>query len=193
MTTFILIRHGRTFDNQTGIIQGWNNSDLTDLGHQQAEDVAYNLPAEPQLIFTSDLTRCLETAEHIHKAHPNVPVLHDWRVRERSYGNLEGQPNATVDWPEFRAKHEDESFHGAEPVSFMRERIKSFIRSVHQYDVDTVVVVTHSGVLNRFGFLLVDGFELTRYPNTAVVSYDIEPDDPRIAPLTPVRWRPYAE
>lgn len=193
MTRFILIRHGQTFDNQTRTIQGWNDSDLTELGHQQAEKVATALSAEPQLIFTSDLTRCQQTAEHIHRAHPNARLLTDWRLRERSYGNLEGHPNSTVDWDEFRAKHEDESFHGAEPISFFRERLTSFIRSVHEYDIDTVAVVTHSGVLNQFGFLLVDGFERTHYDNTAIVSYDISPDDPRIAPSKVVKWRPYAD
>jgi 2,3-bisphosphoglycerate-dependent phosphoglycerate mutase len=43
------------------------------------------------VIFTSDLGRALETVE-IAFSEATVPVLHDWRLRECSYGGENGSP-----------------------------------------------------------------------------------------------------
>ena len=47
-------------------------------------------------VFTSDLGRAIETAE-IAFAESELPVHHDWRLRECNYGELNGAPVAEID------------------------------------------------------------------------------------------------
>jgi broad specificity phosphatase PhoE len=187
---FILVRHGETVDNKSKTIQGWQGSQLTELGHEQAKAVVKVIPAQPDMIFSSDLHRCLQTAEHIREHFKDVPLLHDWRLRERSFGPQEGTSTELMDWTNYWATPPTESFKGAEPHAFFAERLKSFVRDTHVFGADTFLIVTHGGVLNRFGYLFQDGFEHTAYPNTAVVEYDIEYDNPRLTMEHEVIWRP---
>lgn len=55
----ILIRHGETQENVDGIVQGWLESYLNDIGMQQAQTVADNFHESINAIYSSDLQRCL--------------------------------------------------------------------------------------------------------------------------------------
>jgi 2,3-bisphosphoglycerate-dependent phosphoglycerate mutase len=46
-------------------------------------------------VFTSDLARAVETATLAFQSTP-IPVLHDWRLRECDYGELNGAPRNLV-------------------------------------------------------------------------------------------------
>lgn len=62
----ILVRHGQTTWNARDLIQGQANSPLSDLGHEQATKTANYLHEKfevPHLVLTSDLDRCVHTAE----------------------------------------------------------------------------------------------------------------------------------
>jgi alpha-ribazole phosphatase/probable phosphoglycerate mutase len=46
-------------------------------------------------VFTSDLGRAVETAE-LASVEASLPILHDWRLRECDYGELNGMPAERV-------------------------------------------------------------------------------------------------
>ncbi len=92
MNTYYLARHGQTLWNTLGQTQGHGNSPLTDLGKQQAKDLAEALKAYPiDVIYCSDLGRAVETAEII--ANELKLQLHPTEsLREMGFGIWEGMP-----------------------------------------------------------------------------------------------------
>ena len=92
-----LVRHGESTWNVEGRVQGQTRHvPLTHLGVTQARDVAARLAAVPiHRLYTSDLVRAVQTAEHVAQA-IGVDARPDVRLRERSYGMLEGRPNHEV-------------------------------------------------------------------------------------------------
>ncbi len=92
-----LLRHGESTWNVEGRVQGQTlHVPLTHLGVTQARDVAARLATVPiQRLYTSDLVRAAQTAEHVANA-IGVYARPDVRLRERSYGRLEGRPNHKV-------------------------------------------------------------------------------------------------
>jgi probable phosphomutase (TIGR03848 family) len=98
MPTVLLIRHGRTAANATGILAGWTPGvDLDETGRQQAADLAARLAVVPlAALVSSPLDRCRQTAAAMAavpglrgKARPDVAV--DDRWGECRYGDWTGR------------------------------------------------------------------------------------------------------
>lgn len=89
-TTILFIRHGQSEGNILGVFTGHSGYPLTDLGHKQATLTAayirnhYTVDA----VYSSDLPRAFQTAEHIAKAF-SLPVITDCRIREINAGAWE--------------------------------------------------------------------------------------------------------
>ena len=95
-THFILVRHGETTWNLEGRRQGQSDSPLTAIGLAQARAIADRLADERvDALYSSDLTRALHTAAQIAVA-CNLPVLPDARLREKSFGVIEGLRSVEV-------------------------------------------------------------------------------------------------
>ena len=92
-----MVRHGESTWNVEGRVQGQTHHvPLTGLGITQARDVAARLATVPiQRLYTSDLLRAAQTAEVVSRA-TGIVAQADRRLRERSYGMLEGKPNHEV-------------------------------------------------------------------------------------------------
>lgn len=86
----ILARHAETEANRDGINQGWLDSPLTARGKAQAEALTKKLlTLEPEVIYTSDLGRCLATLEPLRKL-LDIPVHEEPALREGNLGTFEG-------------------------------------------------------------------------------------------------------
>jgi len=68
-TTIILVRHGQTDWNRVEHFRGRFNVPLNDIGLKQADRVAKRISSQwkPVAIFTSPLSRAMQTAETIAK------------------------------------------------------------------------------------------------------------------------------
>ena len=87
----ILVRHGQTVHNVAGIAQGWNDSDLSELGRDQVQRLALRLAAmQPTSLYSSTLGRALSTAQAIADA-TGLPIVPLDDLREMSYGGWEGK------------------------------------------------------------------------------------------------------
>ena len=188
MTKFIVVRHGETNYNRQEIIQGWQQSELSSNGLEQAKSVAKDLPGTPDVIISSDLLRCRQTTEIISLDLPGVPIFYDWRFRERSFGNLENQPSSSVDWDIFFAHEDIIPENNVEPEQHLNERLKLGIRSTEMIGADTILLVTHGGIFNRFGALLSDDYQPRRYKNTDILVFDINYSDPIFTPADYPKW-----
>lgn len=111
----LIVRHGETDCNVQGIIQGQMDTDLNQVGRQQAKYVAEALAVEDvDEVYASPLRRAKDTADAIVSEHPNFAVgrLAYWvddRLKERGFGALEGK---TFD----RSKPKRDSFDGIEQM-----------------------------------------------------------------------------
>jgi broad specificity phosphatase PhoE len=95
-TTIVFETHSTTEDNECGLATGWlpgrlsqrGRADALELGERRRDD---DLAA----VFTSDLARAAETTA-IAIGSTDVPVLHDWRLRECDFGDLKGAAASLV-------------------------------------------------------------------------------------------------
>ncbi len=87
-----VFRHGESEDNREHIFSGWRNSPLTDKGRLDALEVAKLLEQkEIKVFYSPDLDRNRETVVIVMKNHPGSELIIDNRLRERCYGELQGQ------------------------------------------------------------------------------------------------------
>ncbi|HEU4522702.1 MAG TPA: histidine phosphatase family protein [Thermoanaerobaculia bacterium] len=87
----ILVRHGETLHNVNRITQGWLDSELSDRGHRQVDQLASRLTSyRPDAIFSSPLARARTTADAIARVTGLEIVMLD-DLREMNYGGWEGR------------------------------------------------------------------------------------------------------
>jgi len=152
-----LVRHGETEENVRGIIQGQQPGHLTERGREQAFAAAGKLKGRHfDAIYCSDLQRCLDTAEPIRQAFPDVPFVIDRQLRERYGGNFEGQPlellephRVSGDWYSFRLPGGGESWDDT------RLRQVPFLNQLFEkYPKGSVLVISHGGPVRGIRSLL---------------------------------------
>ena len=93
-TIIYLVRHGETEWNRKGILQGWQDSPLTEEGKKAALALQQELEeVEFDYVFASDLGRAIETAKLIS---PNMLIQEDARLREIFLGEWQGKQVNTL-------------------------------------------------------------------------------------------------
>jgi probable phosphoglycerate mutase len=145
----LLLRHGETDANASGVIQGWLPVPLNQRGRTQSHRLAARLktfvPRVARLI-SSDLVRARQTAEPIADA-LGLDVVFDPRWRERGLGEMQGQ---TIGEREtWRAASGETDAPGAESVQAFRDRAHAALQSLlaEHADHGVVGVVTHGGTI----------------------------------------------
>jgi probable phosphomutase (TIGR03848 family) len=93
MPTVILVRHGRSGANTSGVLAGRTPGvKLDEAGVQQAAAVGERLAGLPlAAIVTSPLDRCKQTAAAIAKHHEELRPATDRRLTECGYGDWTGK------------------------------------------------------------------------------------------------------
>lgn len=163
----IMLRHGQTEWNALQRYQGQTDIPLNDTGREQAYQAALLLKEQEavQAIYCSDLLRASETAQIIGESLGIEPIS-DARLRELSFGVWEGltftevyekYPQEFDDW--FRATPTyivpgGESFHR------LNERVIEAIAKIKQAGHQTVLLVTHGGVIKAMLSLADEGADL---------------------------------
>ncbi|WKG01582.1 glucosyl-3-phosphoglycerate phosphatase [Mycolicibacterium sp. HK-90] len=93
----VLLRHGQTEYNAGSRMQGQLDTELSDLGREQAAAAAEVLAKrQPLLIVSSDLKRALDTAVTLGDR-AGIPVQVDTRLRETHLGDWQGLTHQEVD------------------------------------------------------------------------------------------------
>ncbi|KZC94487.1 MULTISPECIES: histidine phosphatase family protein [Clavibacter] len=153
MREILLVTHPEATHHVEGRVGGWHDSELTPRGRDQADRiadaVAARVPAGTS-ILTSDLRRTRQTADAVAARVGGRPVAVP-ELREKSYGEGEGQPDA---W--FRERfvpppaigermHHDEGLAGAETKAEWVARVYRGMGAVMADPAPHVVVVTHGG------------------------------------------------
>jgi probable phosphoglycerate mutase len=152
-----LCRHGQTFHNREGRLQGRTESDLTPLGVRQAKAMGALLfdlvlrdrPADWRLI-ASPLRRARDTAEAI-AARLLLPVSFDERLVEIDVGEWSGRLREDVQLENPHLKGDDAwGFHapGGETYEDMMARLTAWLDEQIAEPERRLIVVSH-GVAGR--------------------------------------------
>lgn len=92
MLKLYFLRHGQTELNEKELVQGWNDSELTDLGLFQAKCTGFGLKdIQFHKVYSGDSGRQIATAEaFLSQNINNIPqIIKDSHFREKSYGKFE--------------------------------------------------------------------------------------------------------
>lgn len=136
----ILVRHGRTDANASGLLLGRADPPLDALGVDQAAAVA-DVLGVPERVVASPLLRTRSTADGL-----SVDVELDDRWVELSYGDWEGRPVRDVPGDTWRRWASDTTFAppGGESIAALGERVRAACDDlVDAASESDVVVVSH--------------------------------------------------
>lgn len=174
-TRLLLIRHGHTAGNLGAgtVVLGSTDLPLTVQGIRQARRIARNLRPWPfEAIYSSPLQRAAATAREIGAVH-RAPLYWCRGLQEIDCGAADGlevevaERRFPATWEiNDRERHPDFRWPGGESYADLRRRVLAACdRIAGEHRGDSVVLVTHAGVVNQL-LGAVQG-------------------------LCPARWRPY--
>ena len=143
----IITRHGETIENQQGIIQGHLDGKLSEIGIEQAKKLADRLEREEiEYIYSSDLSRALNTTKEISRFYPSVPLEVTRELRERYLGDLQGE-KAPENWASMKWSLELSRKFNLETSEEIFERAKNFSeRLQNKHYREKVLLVAHNGI-----------------------------------------------
>ena len=150
-TRFLFVRHGESEGNLNNIFLGHTDLDLTELGHSQAELTArYLAEADIDVLYSSDLKRAWQTAEHI-AAKKDMSIIADSMFREIYAGVWEGMRYVDIErcyTKEFDIWRNNLGLAvctKGESVKEVYKRVRAEIfRLAEMYEGMTVCVATHA-------------------------------------------------
>jgi probable phosphomutase (TIGR03848 family) len=154
MTTVLLVRHGLTDANKSGVLAGWTPGvHLAERGREQARALAERLrPVPLTAIVSSPLERCVETATQLADGR-DVEVVTDERVGECRYGEWTGQELKKLVkdplWKVVQAHPSAVAFPGGESLRDTQARAVDAIRERNRTlgDEATWALVSHGDVI----------------------------------------------
>ncbi len=158
----IVVRHGRTAANASGLLLGRHDPPLDEVGVGQAEAIGRILgPVER--VVSSPLQRCRATAARLGAGDVEVEV--DERWIELGYGIYDGMPTGDVPSEVWRRWREDPTFEpeGGESLAALDTRVRGACHELAERAIDeTIVVVSHvSPIKAAVGWALGAGIELS--------------------------------
>jgi 2,3-bisphosphoglycerate-dependent phosphoglycerate mutase len=152
-----VVTHTQSRHHVEGLVGGWYDSELTDLGQRQAARIGQRLrdliPEDaPVELYASDLKRAHQTAEAISQR-LDVPIVTTADLREKSYGEAHGKLQSWLDErfvipPKLgnRMDHH-EGIAGAETRREFGIRIYRAMDQILASSCAYQVIVTHGGAL----------------------------------------------
>jgi|SRR3989344_2903262 len=137
--------HGETEWNKKEILQGHKDSNLTKKGKLSAESKGESLINKKiQIIYSSDLGRCLSTANIINK-YTKVKIIKTSKLREMNFGEFNGKQNE-IFLKEFDLRNIYKKTPNGESFSDFRKRIIEFLKFLNKKKYKKVLLITHNGV-----------------------------------------------
>ena len=151
MTRFCMVRHGQTDWNLEGRYQGQSDVPLNAAGLAQARALAQDLKNEHfDAIYSSDLTRAIETANAIAALHDHLSVNLDTRLREINQGQWEGVQVEEIRnryehlWQIRKADPASLRPPGGETVREVQQRVEQALNEIaNLYPTENILIVSH--------------------------------------------------
>lgn len=172
----LFIRHGQTNLNNPKRMQGISNSELNEVGKEQAKEAKKELDNKNiDLIISSPLIRAIQTAEIINKD-KNAQMIIDERICEINFGDIEG--NLYSD--DYLNMNITTKFNNGESFEEFFNRIYNFLDELKiKYNDKKILIVAHGCVARAFRCYF-DGVPEDRnianygIENCAIVTFEYE-------------------
>ena len=172
-TTFFLIRHGEV-DNPKKIVYGRTQIPLSEEGKLQIRNLATKLKEEnikPDVIFSSDLKRTVQSTKEILKVFPKTPIIYSKDLEEVDIGGLLGR---LLSWQDsigdiYNAK-ECQEMNIERPESIINRQMKVIKKASTKYFSKTIFIVGHLQPLNFLIWKLLHPSEKKIAPITDILS-----------------------
>jgi len=169
MTIIYFLRHGETPGNIEKTFRGRTEMPLTDNGRRQTEFAARYLKEKGiGYIYTSPLSRAVDTAEAVAKVTGLKPIVNE-NIMGMNYGMWQGKTHREIDakHPEdFKKYHEDPHLvriPGGETFQEVLDRTMAFLEDIRKrHSGSTVLIVSHR-VVGKVLVLGILGLELSRF------------------------------
>ncbi|MBD8058865.1 MSMEG_4193 family putative phosphomutase [Cellulomonas sp. JH27-2] len=136
MPTVLLVRHGRTTANASGVLAGRTPGVRLDaVGRQQAERAAQRISGIPLVaVVTSPLERCRQTARSLVALQQTPPeLLVERGITECDYGDWQGRTLKDLAteklWSVVQTQPSAATFPGGESMSAMQARSVAAVRA----------------------------------------------------------------
>ena len=131
--------HGTTFDNEAKKASGWLPGELSPKGISQVNSLKEFIKDNNfDVVFCSDLNRAIQSANILFKNEKEI--IHDYRLRECNYGDLDGKDNSIVIYEDHILK----PFPKGESMIDVEKRINNFLNYLLQnYDNKHIAIVAH--------------------------------------------------
>lgn len=177
MQTIFLITHCEATHSVEEKVGGWYDSELTENGQQQAQDLAKELSNWTDIhslqVYSSDLKRAAQTALLLTESKESIQF--DRRLREMSFGTHEGLPQSehlqsivAVNPNGNRMDHR--ICPGAESRREVALRIKDIVEEIID-DGKESLIVTH-GFATTF---VIAAFQKIEVESQAYINYALKP------------------
>lgn len=176
MSTVLLVRHGRTAANASGVLAGRAAGvALDDVGRKQVAQTAERLADIPlTAVVSSPLMRCRQTARAIvarQQGSPATPL--DRNLTEADYGQWQGRPLSELSrealWSDVQNRPSTAVFPGGEAMTAMQQRALGALRHYDElYGDDTVwAAVSHADIIKSV-LAHAQGLHLDQFQRIAV-------------------------
>jgi len=149
-----IVRHGETEWNKRGIMQGHLNSDLTNLGKNQAKKLSKSLShINFEAVYTSTLSRAINTTQIILGNKENK-IIQSELIKEIDMGIWQGMEKQIVNknYP---------------------EHIENFWKNPHKYDYNLIKGESYSALYNRVQIFLNSIYDKFENGNILIVSHGV--------------------
>lgn len=151
MAHLCIARHGETDWNIKGVLQGWIDVPINQLGRSQAIDLALSIQsAGIAAIWSSPLQRARETAEIVaSRLGLPAPSCHDG-LKERRFGAIQGIPKAELGelnpvlLQQILKRNPATHFEDGESMDEFADRVMTAITDIGELHAgERVLVITH--------------------------------------------------
>lgn len=156
-STFVCVaRHGETDWNTAGILQGWLDVPINEQGRRQAHELAAAFcDSGFSCVYSSPLSRSLETAEIIAGSLCLAPPARHDGLKERNFGAVQGIPKAElaetnpVLLQQILRRNPACSFEQGESMDDFADRVLDAILDIAElHPGKRVLVITHGWVMD---------------------------------------------
>ena len=162
-----VIRHGEVDLNVKKLLNGRNESSLTQEGIRQAKQSCEELQNQKiDLIICSPLKRTKETCNILNIN--NIPVIYDDRILERNTNSMMYKPDTSVDLKLFYSPDIKVLYNDCEGLGSIIDRVKDFALDVKlKYSGKNILIVTHLDVCKAFNCYLNNNYDVNK-----IISFD---------------------
>jgi probable phosphoglycerate mutase len=167
MPIVYMLRHAQSVANTKGILAGQDNSvELSKDGHKQAQVlVPYLSKLKINRIYSSPLTRCIQTIQPYMQLNPDLDFEIDERFIEMDYGLWSGKRLSALArdrrWRSVQNKPSTFTFPQGESFRSMRKRVDLALTELSR-EKGVVLIITHGDII-KMSLAIALGLPIDRF------------------------------